>query len=79
MQKLTDYRDYFQFYLHIPIAIFENMSDEELYLECADNLVIPIVIIRNSSHPLFSLLQKKFKSKIKIIILCVGYANPYLS
>jgi hypothetical protein len=44
----------------------------------------PIGIIRNSNHPLFKKIaidfkQRGIKQELKLIILAIGYNNPYLS
>jgi len=84
MQKPINYLDFFQFYLHIPIAIFEDMSDEQILEDCLEMAAYPIGIIRNSNHPLFKKIaidfkQRGIKQELKLIILAIGYNNPYLS
>jgi hypothetical protein len=84
MQKLINYTDFFQFFLHIPVAVFEEISDEQILEDCLEMAAYPIVIIKDSKHPLFIRLAEDFKKKgvtqeLKSIILAIGYNTPYLS
>jgi hypothetical protein len=84
MQKLINYTDFFQFFLHIPVAVFEEISDEQILEDCLEMAAYPIVTIKDSNHPLFIRLAKDFKEKgvtqeLKSIILAIGYNKPYLS
>ncbi len=84
MQKLIKYTDFFQFFLHIPVAVFEEISDEIILEDCLEMAAYPIVIIRDNKHPLFIRLAEDFKKKgvteeLKSIILAIGYNTPYLS
>ena len=78
------YTDFFQFFLHIPVAVFEEISDEQILEDCLEMAAYPIGIIRDSNHPLFIRLAQDFKKKeviqeLKLIILAIGYNTPYLS
>lgn len=78
------YTDFFQFFLHIPIAVFEEISDEQIKEDCIEMATYPLVIIRDEQHSLFIKLAQDFikkgvKQKLKLIILAVGYNTPYLS
>ena len=84
MRKLINYTDFFQFYLHIPIAVFEDITDEQILEDCLEMEAYPIGVIRDSNHPLFKKLNLTFKEKgitqeLKLIILAIGYNNPYLA
>lgn len=84
MQKLINYTDFFQFYIHIPIVLFDDLNDEEILRYCFEEQAYPIVIIRDNSHPLFIRISKEFKlegvtEELKLIILAIGYNTPYLS
>ncbi len=84
MQKLINYTDFFQFFLHIPVAVFEEISDEQILEDCLEMAAYPIVIIKDSNHPLFIRLSEDFRKKgvtqkLKSIILAIGYNTPYLS
>jgi hypothetical protein len=81
---MIKYTDFFQFFLHIPVAVFEEISDKEILEDCLEMEAYPIVIIRNRRHPLFIRLAEDFKNKgvtqeLKSIILAVGYNKQYLS
>jgi len=78
------YTDFFQFFLHIPVAVFEEISDEIILEDCLEMAAYPIVVIRDEKHPLFIRLAKEFREKgvtqeLKSIILAIGYNTPYLS
>jgi len=84
MQKLINYTDFFQFFLHIPVAVFEEISDEQIIEDCLEMAAYPIVIIKDENHPLFIRLAQDFRKKgvqqeLKSVILAIGYNNPYLS
>jgi len=84
MKMPVDYTDIFQFFLHVPIAIFENLSDEEILEDCIDSSAFPIVIIKDSNHTLFKKLSEQFESKgvtqtLKSVVLAIGYNKPYLA
>ena len=81
---MIKYTDFFQFFLHIPVAVFEEISDEIILEDCLEMAAYPIVVIRDEKHPLFIRLAKEFKEKgvtqeLKSIILAIGYNTPYLS
>jgi hypothetical protein len=81
---MVKYTDFFQFFLHIPVAVFEEISDEMILEDCLEMAAYPIVIIRDNKHPLFIRLAEDFKNKgvtqeLKSIILAIGYNTPYLS
>ena len=84
MQKHINYTDFFAFYIHVPVAIFEEITDAEINIDCYEMGVFPLSIIRNKKHPLFIRLAEDFKRKgvtqeLKSIILAIGYNKPYLS
>lgn len=84
MQKPTNYIDFFQFFLHIPVAVFEDLTEEQILEDCFEMAAYPIGIIRDKKHPLFKKIAIDFKERgvkqeLKLIILAVGYNNPYLS
>lgn len=84
MQKLINYLDFFQFFLHIPVAVFEDISDEQIQEDCLEMAAYPLVVIRDENHPLFIKIAEDFKRRgvtqnLKLIILAVGYNTPYLS
>lgn len=84
MQKPINYTDFFQFFLHIPVAVFEDLNDDQIKQDCFELESYPIVIIRNKKHPLFVKFAQDFEEKgvrqeLKSIILTIGYNNPYLS
>lgn len=84
MQKPISYLDFFQFYLHIPVAIFEDITDQEILEDCIDLEAYPLSIIRDVNHPLFIKIKKDFKTKgikqdLKLIVLAIGYNKQYLS
>jgi hypothetical protein len=84
MQKHINYLDFFQFYLHIPVAIFEDITDQEVLNDCLDLEAYPLSIIRDVNHPLFVKIKKDFKTKgvkqdLKLIVLAIGYNKEYLS
>lgn len=84
MQKHINYLDFFQFFLHIPLTLFEDLNDETILSSCIDLDLIPLSIIRDKNHPLFKRISKEFKKKktiepVKIIVLAIGYNNQYLS
>jgi hypothetical protein len=79
-----NYTDFFQFFLHIPIAVFEEISDKQIKEDCLEMAAYPLVIIREPTHPLFIRLAEDFikkgvKQDLKLIILAIGYNTPYLS
>jgi hypothetical protein len=84
MQKHINYTDFFQFFLHIPVAVFQEISDEQIMEDCLEMAAYPLVIIKDERHPLFIRLAEDFRKKgvtqdLKSIILAVGYNTPYLS
>lgn len=84
MQNVINYTDIFQFFLHIPVAVFEDLSDEQIVQDCIELEAYPIVIIKDNNHPLFIRFEEDFKKQgvtqtLKLIILSVGYNKPYLS
>ena len=84
MQSLINYTDFFQFYLHIPVAVFEDITDKQVLEDCLEMAAYPIVIIRDCNHPLFKKIAIDFKQRgvrqeLKLIILAIGYNNPYLA
>lgn len=84
MQKLINYTDFFQFYLHIPLIIDEDLNDEEILQYCIDLDSFPVTVIRDKNHFLFKKINKDLASigkeqEIKLIVLTVGYNIPYLS
>jgi hypothetical protein len=84
MQKPINYLDFFQFFIHIPVAVFEDISDEQILEDCLEMTAYPIAIIKDDNHPLFIRLAEDFKRKgvtqeLKSIILAIGYNKPYLS
>jgi hypothetical protein len=79
-----NYLDFFQFFLHVPIALFEEVSDKQIQEDCLEMKAYPIVIIKDIKHPLFVRFSKDFKNKgitqeLKSIVLAIGYNTPYLS
>jgi hypothetical protein len=81
---MIHYTEVFQFFLHIPVAVFEDISDEQIISDCLDMEAYPIGIIKSKRHPLFVKIAKEFKKRgitqdLKLIILVVGYNNPYLA
>ena len=79
-----NYLDFFQFFLHVPIAIFEEVSDKQIQEDCLEMEAYPIAIIKDTKHPLFIRFSKDFKNKgvtqeLKLIVLAIGYNTPYLS
>lgn len=84
MQKLINYQDFFNFYLHVPIAVFEETSLEGVLKDFYDLQVTPLCYITDPKHPVFKHYTKMFESqgvteKIKIIILSVGYTKQFLA
>ena len=84
MQRAINYTDLFQFYLHIPIAIFEDMTNTQIAQNCFEMETYPLSIIRNIKHPLFIRLSEEFKKKgvtqeLKSIALVIGYTKQFLS
>lgn len=81
---MIHYTEVFQFFLHIPVAVFEDISDEQIISDCLDMEAYPIGIIKSKKHPLFVKIATEFKKRriiqdLKLIILVVGYDNPYLA
>lgn len=81
---MVNYTNFFQFFLHIPVAVFEEISDEQILEDCLEMAAYPIVIIKDSNHPLFIRLAEDFRMRgvtqnLKLIILAIGYNTPYLS
>lgn len=81
---MIHYTEVFQFFLHIPVAVFEDISDEQIISDCLDMEAYPIAIIKSKKHPLFVKIATEFKKRgitqdLKLIILVVGYDNPYLA
>lgn len=79
-----NYTDFFQFFLHIPVAVFEEISDDQIVEDCLEMAAYPIVIIKDNNHPLFIKFAQDFKKRgitqeLKSVILAIGYNNPYLS
>jgi hypothetical protein len=84
MQKPINYTDLFQFYLHYPIAIFEDLTEEQIAEDCYEMGAIPVVYIKNKKHPLFKRLQEEFLTKqikqpLIMIVLAVSYNQNYTS
>lgn len=84
MQKPINYTDFFVFYIHVPVAIFQDLTDEEIIKDCFEMGAFPLSIIRNKKHPLFISLSENFKrkgikQKLKSIILTIGYNKEFLS
>ena len=84
MEMPINYQDIFQFYLHMPITLLNDVTDEEILEQCYEESAIPIVIIRDKKHPLFRKISKEFKRRgikveLKVLILAIGYNTPYLS
>lgn len=84
MQKPINYLTFFNFFIHIPIAIFKNLSKEEIEQECFKVGIIPIAYIKDKKHPLFiqvkkGLKERGVKQKLKLIVLPIGYHKEYLS
>jgi hypothetical protein len=81
---MINYTDFFQFFIHIPVAIFEDMKDDKIMEDCFEMAAYPLFIIKNKNHPLFVRLAEDFKRKgvtqeLKSIILAIGYHKEYLS
>jgi len=78
------YWDVFEFFIHIPVAVFDELTDEQMTQDCYEMLAVPTVIIRDQTHPLF-IEKKNYFAKTGItkpliaIILAVGYNKPFLS
>ena len=84
MQKAISYTDMFHFFLHIPVAIFEDLNDNQIIQDCFEMEAYPLSIIRDNRHPLFIRLCEDFKRKgvtqeLKSIVLAVGYTKQFLS
>lgn len=85
MNKPTiGYWDIFQFFIHVPVAVFDDLTDEQMAQDCYEMLAVPTVIIRDENHPLFIEKKKYFaeagiRKPLIAIILSVGYNNPFLS
>lgn len=84
METPINYTEIFQFYLHIPVAVFEDVSEEQIISDCLDIEAYPIGIIKNKRHPLFVKTAKEFKKRgitqnLKLIVLVIGYNTPYLA
>lgn len=84
MQKHINYTDFFTFYIHIPVAIFEDLTDAEISIDCFEMGAYPLSIIKDKKHPLFIRLTEDFKRKgvtqnLKSIVLAVGYNKDFLS
>jgi hypothetical protein len=84
MQNLISYKDIFSFDIQTPIAVFEEKPRKELAKECYDLGVIPIVYIKDKTHPLFVRLNNEFKNRgikqdLKLIILSIEYTKEFLS
>lgn len=78
------YTEFFQFYLHTPIAVFEDLTTEQVTQDCYESSVIPLNIISDIKHPLFKKLKLKFKKlgvtqELKMLVIVIGYNKPYLS
>lgn len=79
-----NYTSFFNFYFHIPIAVFFDSTYKEIATEIYSMQAIPIVCITDTKHPLHRQYTKMFKSQgitepIKAIVLSVGYNNQFLS
>jgi hypothetical protein len=79
-----NYTEFFTFYVHVPVAIFEEITDAEINRDCYEMGVFPLSIIRNKKHPLFIRLTEDFKRKgviqnLKSIVLAIGYHKEFLS
>lgn len=79
-----NYTDFFQFFLHMPVAIFEDLTDAEINKDCYEMGAFPLSIIRNKKHPLFIKLVEDFKRKgvtqnLESIVLAIGYHKEFLS
>ena len=84
MQKPINYTEFFAFYIHIPVAIFEDLTDAEISKDCYEMGAYPLSIIRNKKHPLFIRLTKDFKRKgitqnLESIVLAIGYHKEFLT
>ena len=82
------YSEIFNFYLHVPIAIFDYPNKEQFVQDCYETEIIPEVIpihfIADKNHPLFKkyaldFKQRGIKQELKMLVIAVGYNNPYLS
>ena len=79
-----EYTDFFQFYLHTPIAVFEDLTKEQVTQDCYESSIIPLNIINDVKHPLFKKLKLEFKNlgvpqELKMLVIVIGYNKPYLS
>jgi hypothetical protein len=68
----------------MPVAIFEEITDAEIKLDCYEMGAYPLSIIRDKKHPLFIRLSQEFKRKgviqnLKSIVLAIGYHKEFLS
>lgn len=78
------YSEIFNFYLHIPIAVFDYINKEQIVQDCYETGAIPIHFIANKNHPLFKKYALDFKQRgveqeLKMLVIVIGYINPYLS
>jgi hypothetical protein len=79
-----NYQDIFNFYLHVPIAVFEGTLNREIINSLYDLQIIPLVYIKDPKHPLFKQFSKMLKSqgvkeKLKLIILPIGFTKQFLA
>lgn len=84
MQRAINYTDMFHFFLLIPVAIFEDLNDNQIAQDCFEMEAYPLSIIKNKKHPLFIRLCEDLKRKgvtqeLKSIVLAVGYTKQFLS
>jgi len=81
---MVHYTEIFQFYIHIPIAIFSVISDEQIEQDCIDSNAYILTIIKDKHHPIFKRLVKEFKQKgveqeLQSVVLAIDYTKEYLS
>jgi hypothetical protein len=78
------YTEIFQFYLHTPLAIFDDVPEEQVLQDCYEMEAIPLVILKSNANSLFRKLENDFEKrgvtqKLTSVVLCVGYEKPYLA
>jgi len=79
-----NYQDFFIFYLHVPIAVFEGTPLCEVTDEFYAMQAMPLCYITDPNHPIFRQQTRMFREqgiteKIKLIILSVGYHKQFLA
>lgn len=80
---MPHYTEIFQFRLIQPIIKFKSMPDEAFHNVLAEGYMIPLHLIRDSSHPMYGIavaqLPPVHREEVDFVALCITYEEEYLA